>query len=214
MIKDKEREKRDSENYGGSIINSHILLNKNKRTATLPIYKPYQLVFEPAPKQKWHKQLIALIPPLGHELDCPIEFAQFPYAKYEWLRIMELNKKSGIIKPCHREILYGYCLMVERRKRCMLEWDGDTDYSVVKEKNGKVQARMDYLNYEIERLNRDIYLVGKKLGLFNMKNTEVVDNGCSGEWEEECDGDCEEYETEIGIESRFTAPRNNSDLFD
>ena len=149
--------------------------------------KTQKIVFLPEPKQKWHYELVALIPKMGHEFDCPKEFVWFPYAKYEWLRIMQLDPEHKIITPTKRELFYGYCLMVERLRRCMLEWSG-ADY--IRE----TQERMtrDYLASEIDRLSEAITKASLNLGL-----TKEMKSGCKGK------EDVEEDERD-----------NGSDLFD
>lgn len=170
--------KDNTEIEGGQIVNVAKVRNYGRKLKL----RPYQLVFDPTPKQKWHKQLIALIPPIGHELDCPLEFEQFPIAKYEWLRI---TARVKTLKPEHRELLYGYCLMVERRKRCMLEWDGDDKYESCTDENGKKSGRVDYLAFEIDRLTTDINKVGKQLGLYpKVKKEKVKDGNEDYEYEE------------------------------
>lgn len=199
---------------GGIVVNIARANQYGRRKLKL---KPYQLVFDPAPKQKWHKQLIALIPPMGHELDCPLEFEQFPYAKYEWLRIMELNKRLNVIHPCHREILYGYCLMVERRKRCILEWNGNEGYV----KTGEMTASMDYLAFEIDRLTTDIEKLGTKLGLypvmFSKSDTEsTMKKKCSNK-RKKLDDDIEYDENkqaEIEVIDDSGEVTDTDDLFD
>lgn len=184
-----------------------------KQARRLGIYKPYQLVFDPTPKQKYHKELVALIPPLGHELDCPIEFAQYPYAKYEWLRIMELDGGRGIITPAKREIFYGYCLMVERRKALMLEWDGVDDYKAWFDKNKKQAfAKKSYIMYEIERLTDNIETVARRLGLYNLEEGHE-----SGEEDERADDtrDVAQADDDDTRDERcYVAPDDDSDLFD
>lgn len=191
------------EELRGKIIDEKYARNKK-------VFRPYQLVFDPTPKQKWHKQLVALIPPLGHEFDCPLEFEQFPYAKYEWLRIMELDKEHKVITPAKREMFYGYCLMVERRKRLMLEWDGKEDYKAwFDKKKSRAYAKMDYLMYEIERLNVEIDRLAWKMNFYRFE--EAKNEGTGYQY----DYDDEESETvdEDG-EWRYTAPADDSDLFD
>lgn len=122
--------------------------------------KTQKLVFVPEPKQKWHYELISMIPPIGHEFDCPREFDWFPYAKYEWLRIMDLDPEHKLITPTKREGFYGYCLMVERLRRCMLEWNGKDISKVTPEK-----IMRDYLAVEIERLSEAINKASQNLGL-------------------------------------------------
>ena len=206
MAKSKDNDKEIPQ--GGQTISTGAARNYGRKLKL----RPYQLVFDPTPKQRYHKLLIALIPPLGHELDCPLEFEQFPYAKYEWLRVMELNKKIHTITPAHRELLYGYCLMVERRKRCMLEWDGDEKYNECVDENGKRSGRIDYLGYEIDRLTTDIYKVGKELGIYPKVQKPKGKGGSN----DDSTGDSQEidfdYDYEID-ESEETAITTD-DLFD
>lgn len=143
--------------------------------------KTQRLVFVPEPKQKWHYELIAMIPPIGHEFDCPREFDWFPYAKYEWLRIMDLDREHKLITPTKREGFYGYCLMVERLRRCMLEWDGKDISKVTPEK-----IMRSYLSEEIERLSEAINKAAQNLGLLKEEK-----NG-SGKEEDGEEGDGEE----------------------
>ena len=123
-----------------------------------------RMVFVPEPKQKWHYELLALIPKLGHEFDVPKEFAMFPYAKYEWLRIMELDPNHTLITHTKREGFYSYCLMVERLRRCMLEWSGA---EITKETKGTVMT--DYLAGEIDKLTQAINKSCLNLGLYTVE---------------------------------------------
>lgn len=164
-----------------------------------------RIVFVPEPKQKWHYELIALIPKYGHEFDVPKEFAMFPYAKYEWLRIMELDPDHKLITKTKREGFYSYCLMVERLKRCILEWSGA---EIVKETKGTVMT--DYLAGEIDKLTQAINKSCLNLGLYTeRKNKGDDENGGSdvGEFEKNENGN------ESGSGS-YREREGDDDLFD
>lgn len=168
-----------------------------------------RIVFVPEPKQKWHYELIALIPKLGHEFDVPKEFAMFPYAKYEWLRIMDIDPNHTIITSTKREGFYSYCLMVERLKRCMLEWSG---VEIVKETKDTVTT--DYLASEIDKLTQAINKACLNLGLYTeRKNKGDDENGGSdvGEFEENENGN--ENGNESGSGS-YREREGDDDLFD
>ena len=152
-------------------------------------------MFLPEPKQKWHYELVALIPQIGHEFDCPKEFVWFPYAKYEWLRIMEMDPDHKLITPTKREGFYSYCLMVERLRRCMIEWNG---MDVMKETNDKIFR--DYLASEIDRLSEAITKACMNLGLYK---EESKYRG------KECNKECSEAEEEIENDGD-----GSDDLFD
>lgn len=158
--------------------------------------KTQKIVFVPEPKQKWHYELVALIPKMGHEFDCPKEFAWFPYAKYEWLRIMKMDPDHKLITQAKRECFYGYCLMVERLRRCMLEWGGA---DIIKETNDKVTR--DYLATEMDRLSEAITKSSMNLGLLK-EESKYRGKGKRNEEESEAEYDGTEY-TGAGSDDLF-----------